>query len=124
MSKNINALMINSILPCSQREGKIKIKKSFVDFYKAIDQNGKIWISNGNSVIGYPITEYEPAETCWLYITADGVSIYPVEKEDTQLGNGFKMNKKDYESIVTNGDKLFKEIFGDFFDITKNISNK
>jgi hypothetical protein len=46
-----------------------------------------------------------------------------IEKE-TNTNNGFTMSKEDYEYLVTNGDKIFNDMFGDLFDILENISNK
>lgn len=109
MNTTLNTLLIKSMLPCPERQGKIKIKKTFIDFYKAID-DGKIWISNGNKVIGYPITEYEPAETCWLYITANGVSIYPVEKTPNPI-----------DDLIACGNKIIDDMFGDILNMVENI---
>ena len=124
MNKIVKALFINTILPGTSKSGqKIKTKKTFAEIYKAID-DGKIWITNGDSVIGYPITEYSPAEICWVYISEEnGVSIRPVPNETPACpNNGWSISKADYDYITKHGQKLIDDMFGDILDMIIDLN--
>lgn len=131
MLVKFNPIIRNTILPGTTKPGqRIKTSVTMKEIGGAL-VDGTIYMSNGTTVVGYALSvaatlidkDMSEDDRVYLYISEEGATLKPYEEEKkatTDTSNGFRMTTEQYEQLKADGDRIFKEIFGDILkDIEK-----